>query len=47
MDYSFTDNVFSLKNNEFYTFIEELVGQQIVDVLKFQFGIQIYLRYLI
>jgi asparagine N-glycosylation enzyme membrane subunit Stt3 len=36
MDGSFTDNVFSLKNNEFYTFIEELVGQQIVDVLKFQ-----------
>ena len=36
MDGSYTDNVFSLKNNEFYTFIEELVGQQIVDVLKFQ-----------
>jgi hypothetical protein len=36
MDDSFKDNVFSLKNNEFYTFIEELVGQQIVDVLKFQ-----------
>ena len=32
---SFTDNVFSLTNNEFYTFIEELVGQQIVNLLKF------------
>jgi len=36
MDDTFTDNVFSLKNNEFYTFIQGLVGQQIVDVLKFQ-----------
>ncbi|CAF3976036.1 unnamed protein product, partial [Rotaria magnacalcarata] len=36
MDDTFTDNAFSLKNNEFYTFIEELVGQQIVDILKFQ-----------
>ncbi|CAF2945322.1 unnamed protein product [Rotaria sp. Silwood2] len=35
MDDLFTD-VFSLKNNEFYAFIEELVGQQIVDVLKSQ-----------
>ena len=36
MDDSFTGNVFSLKNNAFYTFIEELVGQQIADILKFQ-----------
>ncbi|CAF3345749.1 unnamed protein product [Rotaria sp. Silwood2] len=36
MDDTFTDKVFSLKNNEFYTFIQELVGQQIVDILKFQ-----------
>ena len=36
MGETLTDNVFSLKNNEFYTFIEELVGQQIVDILKFQ-----------
>ena len=35
MDDSCTDNVFSLKKNEFYTFIEKLVGQQIVDLLKF------------
>ncbi|CAF4276551.1 unnamed protein product [Rotaria sordida] len=36
MDDTFTDNLFSLKNEEFYTFIQQLVGQQIVDVLKFQ-----------
>lgn len=30
------DNVFSLKNNEFYGFVHTLVGQQIVDILKFQ-----------
>jgi hypothetical protein len=35
MDNIITD-VFSLKNNQFYTFVEELVGQQIVDILKFQ-----------
>ena len=36
MDDTVTDNVFSLKNNAFYPFIQELVGQHIVDVLKFQ-----------
>ena len=30
------DSVFSLKNDEFYALIQELVGQQIVNILKFQ-----------
>ncbi|CAF1168333.1 unnamed protein product [Rotaria sp. Silwood1] len=36
MDDRLTGNVFSLKNNDFYEFIEALVGQQMVDILKFQ-----------
>ena len=36
MNHLSVKNVFSLKNDEFYTFIEELIGKQIVDVLKFQ-----------
>ena len=36
MDSTSEHDVFSLKNNEFYAFIEGLVGQQIVDILKFQ-----------
>ncbi|CAF3061476.1 unnamed protein product [Rotaria sp. Silwood2] len=36
MDDTMTDNVFSLKNDGFYDFIHTLVGQQIVDILKFQ-----------
>jgi hypothetical protein len=36
MDKTFADNVFSLKNDEFYGFIQVLVGQQMVDILKFQ-----------
>ncbi|CAF4739607.1 unnamed protein product, partial [Rotaria socialis] len=31
-----TENAFSLKNDDFYGFIHGLVGQQIVDILKFQ-----------
>lgn len=30
------DHVFSLKNDEFFKFVQELVGQQIVDILNFQ-----------
>ncbi|CAM4929108.1 unnamed protein product [Rotaria socialis] len=30
------ENVFSLKNDDFYEFIQVLVGQQMVDILKFQ-----------
>ena len=36
MDDILAENVFSLKNNEFYEFIQALVGQQMVDILKFQ-----------
>ncbi|CAF3434296.1 unnamed protein product [Rotaria socialis] len=36
MDDTMTDNVFSFKNDEFFGFIHTLVGQQIVDILKFQ-----------
>ncbi len=36
MDDTITENVFSLKNDDFYRFIHGLVGQQIVDILKFQ-----------
>jgi asparagine N-glycosylation enzyme membrane subunit Stt3 len=36
MDDTITEDVFSLKNDDFYGFIHGLVGQQIVDVLKFQ-----------
>jgi hypothetical protein len=36
MDDKITENVFSLKNDDFYCFIHSLVGQQIVDILKFQ-----------
>jgi hypothetical protein len=36
MDDMMTDNVFSLKNDEFYGFVHTLVGQKIVDILKFQ-----------
>jgi len=36
MDDTMTDTVFSLKNDEFYGFVHTLVGQQIVDILKFQ-----------
>ncbi len=36
MEETMTENVFSLKNDEFYDFIRTLVGQQIVDILKFQ-----------
>lgn len=31
-----TTDIFSLKNDAFYTFVRELVGQQIVDVMTFQ-----------
>ena len=31
-----TENIFSLKNDDFYDFIRALVGQQMVDILKFQ-----------
>ncbi|CAF1440391.1 unnamed protein product, partial [Adineta steineri] len=36
MDDTMPDNVFYLKNDEFYGFVRTLVGQQIVDILKFQ-----------
>ncbi|CAF1430482.1 unnamed protein product, partial [Rotaria magnacalcarata] len=36
MDDRLPDNVFSLKNDDFYEFIQVLVGQQMVDILKFQ-----------
>ncbi|CAF4545074.1 unnamed protein product, partial [Rotaria sp. Silwood2] len=36
MDDTLTENVFSLKNDDFFGFIQALVGQQMVDILKFQ-----------
>ncbi|CAF4104475.1 unnamed protein product [Rotaria sp. Silwood2] len=36
MDDRLPENVFSLKNDDFYEFIQVLVGQQMVDILKFQ-----------
>ncbi|CAM4816168.1 unnamed protein product [Rotaria magnacalcarata] len=36
MDDTMTENAFSLKNDDFYGFIHGLVGQQVVDILKFQ-----------
>ncbi|CAF2101595.1 unnamed protein product [Rotaria magnacalcarata] len=36
MDDILAENVFALKNNEFYEFIQALVGQQMVEILKFQ-----------
>ena len=36
MDDTTIDNVFALKNEEFYSFVHTMVGQQIVDILKFQ-----------
>ncbi|CAF4106527.1 unnamed protein product [Rotaria magnacalcarata] len=36
MDDRLRENVFSLKNDDFYEFIQVLVGQQMVNILKFQ-----------
>ncbi|CAM4987215.1 unnamed protein product, partial [Rotaria socialis] len=36
MDDGLPENVFSLKNDDFYEFIQVLVGQQMADILKFQ-----------
>ncbi|CAF2798379.1 unnamed protein product [Rotaria sp. Silwood2] len=36
MDDTLTENAFSLKNDDFFGFIQALVGQQMVDILKFQ-----------
>ena len=36
MDDILPDNVFSLKNDDFYAMVETLVGSQIVEILKFQ-----------